>query len=276
MSSLILKIAACLTMLADHIGYHNSSLPALRMIGRISFPIFAYLIAFGYKKTSNPFKYLVRILLFGILSEHVYDYCFYGRLHVEGYNVMFTLALGLLAVILADRIRYSFPLSLLSLLPAGFCMFIAERFSTDYGAWGVALIVLYFYFCTFPESVAAGKTAESEMLTSDISARIRSLSLICAVTLAFAARFILKYYFLSAVACLSDYFPLISDTVITPVKPSEWQSEQIYAAFSLLFILPFNGKRGISLENKILRKIYSYSFYAFYPLHLLIIAIIER
>ena len=55
MSALILKIVACLTMLLDHVGYLTNT-EFLRVIGRISLPIFAYLIASGYKSSKDPFK----------------------------------------------------------------------------------------------------------------------------------------------------------------------------------------------------------------------------
>ena len=54
MSSFVLKILACFFMLVDHIGYclfPNVSL--LRTVGRLAFPIFAFQIALGYKKTRS-------------------------------------------------------------------------------------------------------------------------------------------------------------------------------------------------------------------------------
>ena len=41
----MLMIIACLTMLADHIGGHVLDVPAMRIIGRLAMPIYAYLIA---------------------------------------------------------------------------------------------------------------------------------------------------------------------------------------------------------------------------------------
>ncbi len=47
-------------MLIDHLGaVLFPEVIILRMIGRLSFPIFAYLIAIGYSKTNSVFKYLI-------------------------------------------------------------------------------------------------------------------------------------------------------------------------------------------------------------------------
>ncbi|SNX54090.1 TraX family protein [Thermoanaerobacterium sp. RBIITD] len=87
----VLKLIALLTMVIDHVGavlYPN--IIVLRMIGRISFPIFAYLLALGYKSTHDAKKYLKRLLLFGLLSEIPYILAF----NSDNLNIFFTLALG--------------------------------------------------------------------------------------------------------------------------------------------------------------------------------------
>ena len=78
MSALILKCIACLTMLMDHIGYHTG-IDWLRMVGRIALPIFVYLTASGYRKTSDPFRYILRLLAF--------EYNVYIGLGADGNNV---------------------------------------------------------------------------------------------------------------------------------------------------------------------------------------------
>ena len=71
----MLKWMAAALMLADHIGlYFAYLLPvpvtmALRLLGRLAFPIFAYYTAFGFLRTSNRLRYFSRMLVFGILTH---------------------------------------------------------------------------------------------------------------------------------------------------------------------------------------------------------------
>mgnify|MGYP002581591684 FL=1 len=76
-SNFDLKILAIITMTIDHIGaiiYPN--IDAFRIIGRISFPIFCFLLVEGFKHTHNRFRYFIRLLLFAIITQPIYDYAF--------------------------------------------------------------------------------------------------------------------------------------------------------------------------------------------------------
>ena len=58
-----LKLIAALTMLADHIGIILfPDIIILRIIGRISFPLYAFLIGEGCRYTKNKIKYFLNIL----------------------------------------------------------------------------------------------------------------------------------------------------------------------------------------------------------------------
>ena len=80
-----LKLIAIITMTLDHIGIFFLLPPTyylFRIIGRLSFPIFAFLIAEGFNYTKNIKKYLVRLLIFSIISEPILDKCFYGTFFI--------------------------------------------------------------------------------------------------------------------------------------------------------------------------------------------------
>lgn len=65
-----LKILACICMVIDHIGFFLfPNLIFLRVIGRIAFPIFAYLIAKGCIYTRNKLKRFLSILILGLICE---------------------------------------------------------------------------------------------------------------------------------------------------------------------------------------------------------------
>ena len=95
-----LKLIACITMLADHIG--AILLPGcvlLRIIGRLSFPIYCFLLAEGAAHTRNAKGYALRLLICAILSEIPHDLALSGRVLTLGsLNTMFSLLLGFLMI----------------------------------------------------------------------------------------------------------------------------------------------------------------------------------
>lgn len=146
-----LKWVAIITMIIDHIG--ATLLPAseypnmivLRMIGRLAFPIFAFLIVEGYRHTKNIKLYGTRLLIFAIISEVPFDLAFRGStVNMDYQNVFFTLALGLLAIHCYDRFKETN-----GLLAGGVIYLVgllAEFIRSDYGIFGVMLICLLYVF----------------------------------------------------------------------------------------------------------------------------------
>ncbi len=153
-SGTTLKLIACVTMLIDHIGascIETREVPAaltrldlvLRLIGRLAFPIFCFLLVEGFLHTHDVRKYIRRLLLFGVVSEVPFDMAFFRTpFHWEHQNVYWTLALGVIAMAAMQHYQDADGnLTLKSVLSAVACAFAAELANTDYGAIGVALII---------------------------------------------------------------------------------------------------------------------------------------
>lgn len=138
-----LKWIAMVTMTIDHIGF--VLFPQyffLRIIGRLAFPIYCFLLVEGACHTKNRVKYGVRLFLFALLSELPFNLVHGGSLwDSNDQNVMFTLLFGLLAV-WCLQIKYR----LLGGAGALLLIFLAEFLRTDYGGGGVVFILVFYVF----------------------------------------------------------------------------------------------------------------------------------
>ena len=144
MSSFVIKCIACITMLLDHIKYSGSIFQNVLTIylGRLSFPLFAFLAAESYCHTSNLKKYYKRLFIFALISQ--VPFMFFRTLVGEWkmLNIMFTLLLGLTCIMTYDKIKkiyISIPIII------GIIVF-GEIINVDYGWFGVASVFVMYIF----------------------------------------------------------------------------------------------------------------------------------
>jgi hypothetical protein len=137
----------------------------MRAIGRVSFPIYCFLLVEGYLHTRDVKKYALRLGAFALISEIPFDLAFESVLFETSHqNVFFTLLFGLLAMIGIDygatHGRTAFMRVLMEMAAAGVCMGAAQFLRTDYAARGVfCIIVIYLYRNTRLMQVVAGALA---------------------------------------------------------------------------------------------------------------------
>jgi hypothetical protein len=89
-----LKLIALGTMLLDHTNKTvlDGAAPALSWIGRLSFPLFAFLIAYNLEKRGvAPRRYMLPLLISGLISQPLFATAF----HTQRLNIFFTLILGI-------------------------------------------------------------------------------------------------------------------------------------------------------------------------------------
>ncbi|HSL87391.1 MAG TPA: TraX family protein, partial [Bacteroidales bacterium] len=143
MNSMYLKIIALFTMIIDHVGAIFFPFePLFRIIGRISFPIFCFLLVEGYFHTRDVRKYGLRLLAFAFISEIPFDLAFTGGMNTTNQNIFFTLFLGLFAIYMLDEYYEKNPFIGISGLILA--MFLSEILRADYGILGI-LYMLSFY-----------------------------------------------------------------------------------------------------------------------------------
>ena len=128
-------------MMLDHYGaIFQPSEISFRIIGRLAFPIYSFLLVEGFIHTSNLKKYVKRLLIFAILSEMPFDYAFYGTINWNHQNIFFTLLIGLIAMYLIDNKNSSN--NALIAVGAGILTIIM---STDYNYIGIIYILSFYY-----------------------------------------------------------------------------------------------------------------------------------
>ncbi len=85
-------------MVIDHVGnILYPDLLFLQMIGRLSFPIFAYLIVLGVDSTKKPLNYMLTLFVFAVASQVPYFLAF-GIQPFERLNILFSLLLSAVTV----------------------------------------------------------------------------------------------------------------------------------------------------------------------------------
>lgn len=124
----------------------------LRLIGRLGFPIFCFLLIEGFLHTRDVKKYAIRLFLFALISEVPFDLGFCGGpLNMAYQNVFFTLFFGLIVMIafqwLEQQQGWNKVVRIVTqILVVAIGMIIAELLRTDYGAIGILTIAaMYLY-----------------------------------------------------------------------------------------------------------------------------------
>ena len=307
-----LKLIAMVTMLIDHIGasflagvlrYMNqtgieqSVLAAwypnysklyylywgLRMVGRISFPLFAFLLVEGFYHTHSVKRYAGNLAVFALLSEIPFDLAFDGVLFsLKSQNIFWTLLLGLITITALDRLRsYSTNVlsetdllifchnrKMISIMISLFVLFI-----TTVAAYKMLLNSIFAMAIDkigFIITVSAGISVAiviilkiSKQRTIDFLCFLQIATVSCACLL---AELMYTDYAGWGVLTIVIFYLLHTKTLISaPAGVVTLCLQSVYelpALFAIPLITHYNGTRGIRLK---------YFFYIFYPVHLLVL-----
>lgn len=162
-----LKYLAFISMLIDHVnnaivtpmldggGFLLYLSNIFSILGRIAFPIFIFFIVEGFFKTSNRKKYLITLLIFGVISEVPFD-MFTSKTFFDPHwnNMMFTLALCLITIWIIDSIKNKldnkvlwYVISIIIVILFGF---LAMQLSLDYDYHAIVVAYLFYIFYDKP------------------------------------------------------------------------------------------------------------------------------
>ena len=147
MSSFALHIWAMLLMLCDHLQLTLlPDLPVLRCIGRLAFPLFAFMAVEGYLHTRSLKKYLLRLLMLAVISEVPFDLLVSGSVFDPMHqNVIWTIILGLCCIRAFENISADLKkiLSAVVIIASLAAAIIAR---VDYSSAGVLTLLAFYAF----------------------------------------------------------------------------------------------------------------------------------
>ena len=149
MSTNTLKIWAIIAMACDHIPYITESLQAqyydtpwylMHAFGRITAPVFFYLLAVGYRRTRDANRYTLRLLVFALISYVPYIRYFEDAMpdkdNFHHLNVIFTMLVGLLLIRSLHEVRST------ALKAVFVALCLIAGYWCDYGLYGLAMILI--------------------------------------------------------------------------------------------------------------------------------------
>lgn len=118
----------------------------MRDIGRMAFPIFAFLLTEGFVHTSDRRRYGERLLAFALISEIPWNLLHAGTIfYFESHNVFFTLFMGYLGLCLLERLKdEDVPAARLAAGGLIALFVVAVVGNADYGPRGFGLVLVLY------------------------------------------------------------------------------------------------------------------------------------
>lgn len=182
MSGSVIKLLAIILMTVDHVGaYLLQDQPActqpvftflglditvlslMRGVGRMAFPLFAWLLVEGFIHTRNRFRYGLYLFLFALLSEIPFDLARTGQTDLTYQNVFFTLWLSYMALCVmqgwvADRFNKG-----IALLVIWVAVGVLR---SDYGFSGFffTMVMYYMHHCKVPKILVGSYILPNSLL----------------------------------------------------------------------------------------------------------------
>ncbi len=268
-SSFVLKIIALTTMTLDHIGaivLHNVGLDntmlylMLRIIGRVAFPLFVFMVVEGVIHTKHPVRYFARLAISGIfigLALWV-GQLISGEAMITGNIFVDLLAIALMVWFLRQK-EY---LKLLAIIPALYIFLdfklnfsaVSPFTSPQYGLYGLTMGLFYYlgYLINQTSSKAACEKYGIDFEGYALTRQYRSNANVAASISLLTANIL--WYIIFRID--SSW-----DTVFI-----SFQSLSVLTGIILLF---YNGKRGYD------SKWFRFGTYAYYPFHIILLNLLS-
>lgn len=143
-----LKLLATVSMLLDHTGaILFPQVLALRLVGRLAFPIYAFMVAQGCKYTRSMLRYFLSMFSLGVVCQLVYAFA----APVDRFNILLTFSVSIALSFLLYRVKqalYSKKWLMAAAMGAAFLLstaavhYVNRILPFDYGFWGCMTAVI--------------------------------------------------------------------------------------------------------------------------------------
>lgn len=150
-SSFAIRIIAYIILATTVVlkSYIGSSIAWIQYLDWLSYPLFAFLLAEGFEKTSGKFRYFIRLLLFAAIAEIPFNYLYGGQiLYPQQQNGMFTLCMGYLAMCIVDFVykkTYNIILTFAAMYVYGWgAFYLTKILHFEFYSFGVMFILLFY------------------------------------------------------------------------------------------------------------------------------------
>lgn len=217
-----LKIIALVFMFIDHAGKMLlPSVPEMRILGRIAFPVYVWCMIVGFHYTRSVPKYLLRILIVGLVSQPLYVIAMNHAWRDP--NVFLTLFLGLCAIWGIREKKY-----LSHLWAPAIALMAAIVAGADYGWRGVLLFILLYAVQDSRPGIAAVMVAYFMFwgTSYSLTKSIFGLSIDLSVLPGFLSSLLSPFLRMEAYALLS--LPLILIRFKKDLKIPRWVGYALY------------------------------------------------
>ncbi len=283
-----IKVIAIFSMTLDHIGYFlqeyavNNAIMAntglvFRVLGRIAFPLYIFMLAEGLRKTHDRLNYILRLaILWGVifvaqfiinsvqplgftspLAQAFTDLLCYALfiyfLEMKGaWKVLSVIPLAFVIICYAMQISEVY--ASFNNMTSNWSTVIPEWARCAYSLMGFIMFLGFYYAKPFALKTLEKmeKKAEIDMSPYKEGKKFQSLiNTICATVILVVT---LVFWTISYLwPQIDPYFLLIP---------------QSYAILSIFVLIFYNGERGYN------KKWFRYSAYLYYPVHIVLIALI--
>lgn len=240
-----LKLLGIAAMTVDHVGmvFFPDQI-AWRLVGRLALPIFLFGIVEGNRYTRSHGKYITRLLICGIISQPIFS----AVAGTTMLNICFSLALALAMLYWLGRVKGDLGRIVVVIAT----MMVAWLLNVDYGIYGV-LFTLVLWAASRSSVFALGSRKKQAIAMVLLAAgfHLFVLAETQLVGLLGSVRFGLQQTLaVVSVACIAYV------TFILPPRPRKPR------------------RAVVTTSDKIARGVSRYAFYAYYPLHLVVIGLI--
>ena len=255
LTSAALHILAMVFMLLDHLWAAFALQDWMTCVGRLAYPIFAFLLVEGFYHTRDRKNYIKRMVIFAVISELPFNLMYSGSLFYPIHqNVLWTFVLALCGLCLMEKARHNYRLPAFFAVCAGVTLLgfvLGFLLFVDYYGCGVVTVFVFYFFY---------REREENLIAALCKNGPRAKALWTAFCL------------VGQLLCLYIINVKLLGGLYYPVRILGREFELVQQGLALLALIPiwlYRGRQGYHARW------FQYFNYWFYPVHCLLLGLLS-